>query len=347
MYIDQELTEELLPRYFEGTLSEADSNRVEVWRSMSPGNEEIFNQTEKVWRSMHLLSEMERYDPQKALQQINRSIRQKSGQRWWMIWQRVAAILVIPLLIAAVWLSLRKQPNTTYAEAPLVQTFSTPPGVKSGFILPDSTSVWLNSSSSVTFPSHFTGDFRQVDVTGEVFFDVKNSSGQPFIVSLGKLNVRVLGTRFNVINYANEDRTEVILQKGKVDLCTGTAGQLRTLSELSPGEMAVYKRNNNAIDIRVVDTEKYVSWINGKLIFKDDQMDEVVRKLNRWFNVNIEVADPAILEYVYTATFQDESIDQILELLTMSAPIRYQVIQREKQDNGTFTAKRIILRKRR
>ena len=347
MQHNQEHIEQLLPGYFNGILTEAEKATVENWKDLSQQNQEIFSQSEKVWQSLHLLSEMKRYNPQKALQQVNRKINQSTNQRWWNLWQKVAAILVIPLLITAVWLSLSKTKTDLIVELPTWHTFSTPPGVKSMFYLPDSTEVWLNSSSSISFPSYFTGNFREVEARGEVFFDVRKNTGKPFVVNMGRLHARVLGTRFNVINYGREDRTEIILQTGKIEICTGTSEQPRSLSIIDPGELAVFNKTTNSINIKSVDPEKYVAWIDGKLIFKDDPMDEVIRKLNRWFNVEIEVADPAILEYIYTATFQNESIDQILELLTISAPIMYRVVQHEKRENNTFSAKRIVLQKRR
>jgi len=231
------------------------------------------------------------------------------------------------------------------APEPVWQTISTPPGVKSSFYLPDSTRVWLNSSSSITFPGIFTGNTRQVSVLGEAFLDVRANKEKPFIIDLGKFNVKVLGTQFDVINYVKEKQSEIILESGKITLFRGSSKNEQDLATLQPGELAAFDKENNKIGISRVETQKYISWINGKLIFRDDQMDEVVRKLNRWFNVEITIADPEIQKYVYTATFQDESIDQILELLTISAPIRYQVIQREK-DNDMFKAKKIILRKK-
>lgn len=348
MQSDQQQILELLPAYFEGSLSEPEKGSVESWKNLSQENEAIFNQMEKVWRSLQLLSEMKRYNPQKALQQVNQKLNQKNDQRWWFIWQRVAAILFVPLLIAAVWLSLRKtEPQNLVAIAPVWHTYTTPPGVKARFYLPDSTLVWLNSSSSISYPSQFDTDIRNVNVTGEIFFDVKHQPEQPFIVGMDNIHVRVLGTRFNVINYEREDRTEVILQSGKVELCSGTTQNLTSLSELRTNELATYSKVTKSVHIKQVNAEKYTAWTRGRLIFQDDPMDEVVRKLNRWFNVEIEVVDPEILEYVYTATFQDETIDQILELLSISAPIRYQIIPRSKQQDDIFTAKRIILRKRR
>lgn len=347
MQSDQQQILELLPAYFEGSLSEPEKGSVESWRNLSQENEAIFKQMEKVWRSLQLLSEMKRYNPQKALQQVNQKLNPKNDQRWWFIWQRVAAILFIPILIAAVWLSLRKTESPELlAVAPVWHTYSTPPGVKAKFFLPDSTQVWLNSSSSISYPAQFDTDKRNVTVTGEIFFDVKHQSGQPFVVGMDNIHVRVLGTRFNVINYEREDRSEVILQSGKVELCSGTSENLTSLSELRPNEMASFSKVTKSVHIKQVNAEKYTAWTRGRLIFQDDPMDEVVRKLNRWFNVDIEVTDPEILEYVYTATFQDETIDQILELLSISAPIRYRIIPRAKQDDDIFSSKRIILSKR-
>ena len=345
MVNEQNQIEDLLPGYFEDTLSETDRGNVERWKQLSADNLEIFIQTEKVWKSINLLKEMEQYTPQKALQRVNRKIQKRTSPRWWFVWQKVAAILIVPLLIAAVWLWVQSPKAIT---APVtLQTFSTPPGVKASFYLPDSTKVWMNSSSSITYPDQFTGDFRQVAIKGEVFFDVSKDLKKPFIASMDKLHVKVLGTRFNVINYEKEDRMEVILESGRVELCSGTdLPELRTLSLLKPGELAVYSKKNHNIRIRNVDTGKYISWIDGKLIFKDDPMSEVIRKLNRWFNVNIKVSEKSLMEYVYTATFQDESIDQILELLTLSAPIGYKIVPRQLQDDNMFSAKQIIITKR-
>jgi transmembrane sensor len=345
MINEQNQIEDLLPGYFEGTLTETDRSKVERWKQLSADNLEIFIQTEKVWKSINLLKEMEQYSPQQALQHVNRKIQKRTNPRWWFAWQKVAAILVVPLLIASVWLWVQPL-NTT--PAPIIwQTFSTPPGIKASFYLPDSTKVWMNSSSSITYPDQFTGDFRQVAIKGEIFFDVRKDLERPFIASMDKLHVKVMGTRFNVINYEKEDRMEVILESGRIELCSGTdLPELKTLSQMKPGELAVYSKKNHDIRIRNVDAGKYISWIDGKLIFKDDPMEEVIRKLNRWFNVNIEVKEQTLMEYVYTATFQDESIDQILELLTMSAPIHYTIVSRQLQEDNMFSAKRIIISKR-
>lgn len=346
MQYNQEHIEELIAGYLQGILTEEENLLVEEWKNQATEHQEIFNQSEKIWRLLQLLREMEQYDPEKSLDQVHRKLRKNNLFQFWKTLQKVAAVLIIPLLIATFWLSLRKTPPRYVADIPVWNTFSTPPGVKSMFYLPDSTAVWLNSASSITFPSNFSDEVRKVEVQGEVFFDVKKDNNKQFLVKLGKIHVRVHGTRFNVVNYGHEENSEIILVSGSVEICAGSCEQPRCLSLLQPGERAFFSKKESSLNIQLVDAEKHVSWINGLLVFRDDPMAEVIRKLNRWFNVEIEVADPVILEYIYTATFQDESIDQILELLALSAPIKYQIVQREKQENGTFTPKRIILKKR-
>jgi len=336
----------MLPGYFAGELSGEDRAIVDAWRAESPDNEREFSQLQKTWDSYPLLQEMEQYNAFEALRKVNERIREKETRQWAVSFQRIAAILLFPLLAYSGFLIFKNNSLKELPKAEIVwQTLSTPPGVKSRFFLPDSSEVWLNSSSSVTYPVVFSGSTRMIKVTGEAFLDVRENEDQPFVVDLGKINVKVLGTQFDVVNFENEQQTDVILVSGSISLVQGTGREEKIMASLRPGDMAVFGTQNNTLEIKSVKTEKYTAWTEGKLIFREDPMDEVVRKLNRWFNVNIEVADPGIYEYIYTATFRDESIDQILELLTISAPIRYQVIQREKKGD-VFSAKRIILRKR-
>lgn len=339
--------ETLLPGYFQKTLTNEEIEAVESWKNKESDNQLMFEQAEKAWSALQVLEEMQRYDKAKALRKVHRQISLWSPTQWLIVWQRAAAVLMIPLLLASVWLYLKSEKSGRSDNLSVVMhTYATPPGVKAHFYLPDSSRVWLNSSSTITYPSEFTGDLRHVEVSGEAFFDIKTNPQKPFVVSLGRLHVRALGTRFNIISYQHEERTEIVLQSGKIELASGNIHAPHKLSEMTPGEHALYCFHDNSIAISQVETEKHVAWIGGRLIFKDDAMDEVVRKLNRWFNVSIEIDNPAIMEYIYTATFEDESIDQILELLTLSAPIRYTVVPREKQAYDVYTQKKIILRKR-
>jgi ferric-dicitrate binding protein FerR (iron transport regulator) len=115
---------------------------------------------------------------------------------------------------------------------------------------------------------------------------------------------------------------------------------------MNPGEKAIYREASGKIAVEHVDTEKYTSWIHGHLIFRDDPMTEVVRRLSRWFNVEITIADPSIEQYVYTATFGEETIEQILDLFKRTSPVQYTVIPAQRKNDGSFGKQNIILKPR-
>ena len=339
--------DKLLAGYFSGTLNDQEKQAIEKWAEESEKNRYTFKSAGKVWQSVELLREMKGYDTPAALNNVNRKIAAAPSEKtggFLFYWQRIAAILLLPVLLAAgayFFTGRNKGVNSV-----VWQTITTPPGIKSKTQLPDGTQVWLNSGSSLQFPSSFGESERNVRLTGEAFFDVVKNERQPFLVNLGKIGVKVLGTRFDVINYDDESQTEIVLKSGKVSLFERKGKKMHVITEIRPGQQAIYKRAENKLAIQDVDTEKYISWINGRLVFRDDPMDEVVRKLDRWFNVDIEFADPEISQYVYTATFQHENINQILELFKRTSPVEYQIKEAVSKQDGSFSKQKIILKKR-
>lgn len=340
--------DKLLGDYFSGKLNADEKKRVEEWKNASEENLAVFSNAEKVWHSLDLLEEMKKYDAGKALEKVNGKIEKISyrhKKKFLFYWQRIAAVLLLPLLIATLGIYFFQTAKTT--TSPIVwQTISTPNGVRSQIQLPDGTRVWLNSGSKLTYPSSFSSVERTVKLVGEAYFDVAKNEQQPFYVELNNMGIAVTGTTFNVIHYPEEKQTEVVLTSGKVRLFERKEDKRVDIAEMNPGEKAVYEKSSHEITIDQTDTEKYTSWINGYLNFRDDTMTEVVKKLNRQFNVNIEIADPEIAQYVYTATFKDETLEQILFLLQKTSPITYTMLPAKQLDDGNFEAQKIILKKR-
>ncbi len=264
-------------------------------------------------------------------------------KRFLTLFSKVAAVLVLPLLIYSIYLTSK---TAVTLPKSVWQTIKTPEGMQTDFLLPDGSHVWLNSGSVFKYPTPFDKDFRQVELTGEAYFDVEKDARHPFLVHAGKMNIEVTGTRFNVINYDNEAFTEMILESGSVRLFSGNYSDHRTVANIKPGELASLDTANNLITISKVDVSKYTAWKEGKLIFRDDKMGEVVRKLNRWFNVEIILQSPELKDYVYTATYKDETLSQILELLKISAPIKYSIIERERMPDNSYTKRKIFITKR-
>jgi len=340
-------SDKLLTLYFSGKLKNSEKQAVEAWKDASDENHLIFKNAEKIWQSLNLLQEMRQYNTGKALSKVNTKLGQtkRNMQKSFLFyWQRIAAILLLPLLILSGIYFFRN--NLTPNDTVVWQTITTPPGVKSQARLPDGTTVWLNSGSTLHYPSSFTNKERNVKLSGEAFFEVTKDKSHPFLVNLGEIGIEVVGTRFNVINYHEEKRTEIVLTSGKIKLYGQKADRRQVITEMQPGQKATYEQGENQVSLKYVDTDKYTSWIDGKLVFRDDVMNEVVRKLDRWFNVEIEIADPEIADYVYTATFREETIGQILELLKRTSPIEYTIIPARQLNDGSFEKEKITLTKK-
>ncbi len=277
----------------------------------------------------------------------NSPAKQYSYQKFFTLFARAAAVLILPLLLYSIYVTIRITNSQQVERKELVwQTVKTPAGMQTDFLLPDGSHVWLNSGSVLKYPVSFASDVRQVELTGEAFFDVAQNPEHPFLVQAGKMNIAVKGTRFDLINYPDETLTELILESGSVNLFSGKYSDHQSIANIRPGQSASLDNTNSKLTIGKVDIDKYTAWKEGKLIFKDDRMDEVVRKLNRWFNVDIILESPELNEYVYTATYRDETLNQILELLTISAPIRYSISERERQTDNSYSKRKIVLTKR-
>lgn len=260
---------------------------------------------------------------------------------------KAAAILILPLLIYTAYLTTKTSGKHYFESAEVTwQTVRTSAGMQSDFMLPDGSHVWLNAGSVLEYPVAFAHDIRQVKLTGEAFFDVKKDPSHPFIVNAGKMNIEVKGTRFNVCNYLNETNSEITLESGSVRLFAGNYKDEKTLALIKPGERAQLDNNLNKLSVSKVDVEKQIAWKEGLLIFRDDKMDEVVLKLNRKFNVDIILQDPELKEYIYTATFEDESLSQILGLLKISAPVNYKAYKPIQLDDNSFSKQKIVITKR-
>jgi ferric-dicitrate binding protein FerR (iron transport regulator) len=259
---------------------------------------------------------------------------------------RAAAILILPVLSFGLYMSYKFQlanhgqvsVNQAYNEV-----FSSVDAITK-VTLPDGSNVWLNHSSSLKYPAIFHGNARRVELNGEGYFEVSHNSKMPFIVNTGELQIKAIGTTFNIMAYPEEDRIETSLIIGQVKLQrTESDGKIIPMLEMRPTDLAIFQKSNNELSIHTIDDDRYFSWKEGKLVFNKEPIGEVVKKLGRWFNVDIQVKDPELLSLTYTATFVHETLPQVMDLLAMVSPVRYSISNRELLSNGTYTKRKIIL----
>ena len=233
------------------------------------------------------------------------------GRKLIRVFSRVAAILIIPLTIALAYFVYQYT-----SESGLLQTISAPLASRTNFELPDGSKVWLNAGSSIIFPSKFSGKIRKVELVGQAYFDVIHTS-VPFHVEANNTSVEVLGTAFDVSAYYLEN-VSVTLVRGKVLVNSDQGNKL----VLSPGEQAQIE-GNGKISKHEVAAEDFVSWKDNILVFNHEPLEQVVTKLERWYNLSITIGDESIKNINVTGTFMYESIDEILQLLAITEPIKY------------------------
>ena len=339
--------EELLPEYWSGDLPEEDRVKVDEWRNTSPENEMLYYENLKVWEAIPLLHEMEQFNSFEALKKVNTRLSRSRSTKLSIKIQHAAAILLLPLLVYSGYLTIRdlsmKKLPTDHI---VLETVTSRQGMVTQFSLPDGTKVWLNSNSELQFPVRFNGDVREVKMRGEAFFSVVKNEKQPFRVNVKELIVDVTGTSFNIISYNEEPQSEVILIEGEIKLSSEQELVKEEYTTIHPGQRVIFNVESKKVYTEEVDVDKYLAWRDGILIFRDDRMEDVCRRLSRWFNVEIVINDSEIKSYIYTATFRNENLEQVLKLLKLSAPIDYRIIENKQQQNNEFTKRKIYLMKK-
>lgn len=171
-------------------------------------------------------------------------------------------------------------------------TVIVPYGKRTQITLAEGTKVWLNSGSKLVYPAVFVGNKREVYIEGEAVFDVVYQKEKPFVVSTKDFDIKVLGTVFNVCAYADDQYSSAVLEQGKIELiCGGSSILFREKLEILPGTMAVFDRKQKTIEQKQVNTQKYLSWRAGYLIFNSEKLENILRKLGRYYNIEMVVND--------------------------------------------------------
>lgn len=313
----------LLQNFLNGRISDSQLRDLFFWLNSEEGNleyERLFNEG---W--IEDFDTLKNIDSVKLFSKIEAKIKekQKSKKKHFLIGIRNAAAifilgLILPVIYYSNYTSSKENRQVVYFKESLSNE-----KVKK-MTLADGTDVWLMSGSTISYPSSFAGnDTRNVEVKGEAFFNVAKDSKHPFIVNLGAVGLKVVGTSFNVMNYGEEDQIQIALKTGKIDLFEGDYNSKKQFLRVNPGQLVTYRKGESKFSIETNNTDKYTSWIEGILIFHDDPLDEVLKKLGRWYNVVIEIDDASISHFPFTATIKNENLDQIIDLLQYSTPFKY------------------------
>lgn len=203
-------------------------------------------------------------------------------------------------------------------------TLKIPYGKRFVLILSDGTKAHLNSGTSIKYPVAFIeGKQRQVFLEGEGYFDVTHDQAHPFIVNANELNVQVLGTKFNLSAYSNEKNISTVLVEGSVGFFEKDAKFDENDKKMRPGQIAVWQKHDNKIEFKETDTDIYTGWMYGKIIFNHMRFADIIKKLERNYNVSIVNTYRNLDEATFTASFDTETIAQVLEAFNKNFPMRF------------------------
>ena len=246
------------------------------------------------------------------------------------------------------WFLFRTNENT--GVKPINNTVSTKVGHKASINLPDGSKVWLNGDSKITYVGDFGNKTREVYLSGEAFFDVAEDKTKPFIIHTRTINLKVLGTAFNVRSYNNEKETETALVHGSVEVTLRNNPDKKIV--LKPGEKLLVKnipvdtlqsykkqKRDEEAPIAVLTNMHYygtdsssveTSWTKNQLEFNDEPLDKIALNLERWFNVRVTIVNESLKKEKYTATIEeDDKLEDFLEALKLAEGFHYSIKDRE------------------
>jgi ferric-dicitrate binding protein FerR (iron transport regulator) len=248
-------------------------------------------------------------------------------KRYLKVWKYAASILIlISLGLGSLFLVQTKRLNDFNQMASNEMVIKTSTGAPSHLLLPDGTEVWINSSSTLKYPSVFSENQRDVQLEGEAFFHVTKNH-VPFVVHAPKCNVKVYGTQFNVDAYSDQERSIVALKEGSISI----SGENIKEHFLKPGMIAEIDNSSNVQINKVTKVDDYADWMDGKQSFKGRPLKEITDRLGRKFGVRFVYKDPKAAQYTYNLSFSTESLKEILELLEFTAPLHF---ERETDDHN-------------
>jgi transmembrane sensor len=305
-------------------------------------NEEQYSNTDMMFQRIRSKIEVPQSDETASVEIESAFFKRR---RIGILWPAIAALFVIGISLFARYYFVNG--NSKKNEIADLQQKKTPSRVKSKIYLSDGSIVTLNSETTLKYPPSFKGSTREVYLNGEAFFDVAKDHQHPFIVHAGNMSIKVLGTAFNVKSYKNDIASETTLIRGAIEVTLADRPSDRII--LKPNEKLIlrsstFKRHtiNRHLVAQTPDSAKTsyaltnltylrsndttiveTSWVNNRLIFKDEDFTEIANKMERWYGVKIKFKNPAVRDYHFTGVFERESVTQALSALQLVESFSY------------------------
>jgi len=315
-----DIMDDLLVKYLAEEATPPEQEMVEVWIKASDDNKKYFHHFQLIWDESQKLASRSAVDENRAWQRFQRKVKNSEtagsalkGFGWW----RVAAVIVIIAGIAWIVSSLLE---TGSSEPPIVNIISTNEVKKD--TLPDGSFATLNKNSTLTYPAAFKGKTRKVQLKGEAFFNVSPNKQKPFIIDVNDVQVKVVGTSFNVRNV--NGGTEIIVATGVVQV-----SKADTTFELKAGQRILFEKADTTARVVASDDKLYNYYVSRVFECDNTPLWKLVEKLNEAYNVTIRIKRDELKKLPLNVTFNDESLDVILEIISQTLMLKVSRTQNE------------------
>ena len=319
---------ELIQKYLTSSIDQTELKQLKMWLNEDQNNQNMLRDLERIWQEPS--EEPEIINSNELIDQIwdagvekKHKIRSDPKRFNWAHFTKVAASFLIILATIAIAYQFYQAPpeKETVSEYVVKANLS---GQKAKIYLSDGSIAWLNADSRIIYRRHFKDSVRAIELTGEAYFEVAKDPSKPFVVTSGALSVRALGTSFNVNAYPDQPLTQVSLLTGRVKI--EMANDARDVV-LLPGQQIVYNKKSEEFAESVFDPVETIGWKEGVLTFKQANYQEVVRKLERWFAVEIHTYGTPPDDWQLTAHYEDEVLVNILKNLEFGKGFKYELNQ--------------------
>lgn len=330
MYID-----ELIIGYLNDSLKDNELIELKKWIDSSDKNKEYFLQQQEIWFSAVSRESTSKYDKEKAFAVFKERIsnyrkekKQESTRKNFHlpVLLRYAAVIAIIFMVGIVsyW-----RGGTDVKDAFVDMLIEAPLGSKTKLYLPDSTLVWLNAGSQITYSQGFGVSNRNVILEGEGYFEVKRNEKIPFFVITPDLQLQVLGTKFNLRDYPEDNEVIVSLLEGKVQVCNLQKSEKEAI--LAPDERAVLNKKNGRMIVEPIMASNASQWTEGYLFFDEELLLDIAKELERSYNVRIHIANDSLNDFRFYGNFvrREQTIQEVLDALAFTNKIRYQIEGKE------------------
>lgn len=311
----------ILEKYIHGTISEEEYNELKQNLS-NHSDQQVAAMLETYWQEDKNLYAVPKEITERIHSKIDRQIQGDIRRKLFRKVAAVAAAVLLPVFIASTFYF--QQEKNRYKRMP--QLVSVDKGQKAGITLPDGSIVQLNSESKLSYTLDFNGEMREVTLEGEAYFQVKPDKSKPFIVKTAIFDVEVLGTSFNVSAYHDDCSTETALVEGKVKLTMNHSDGRRSKPVyLSPSQKFVYSKANHKGTISLMHGEYELAWKQGILMFNAEPLEEVFKKIERWYGMSIHFDKKSIAKDHFTGQFKSIPIQEMMNILRMHYNLNYKI----------------------